>query len=129
MSAGPGIAHRAESSCSGSASAVVGPTRAGFWAIQGTTRVSLLSATGVQASPSRAPGVPVGSFLRLIELLGSNRHGLRVTIAHVGFRRAVDQQAEQFRAIVVAARIHQLPLSVDRAEIEIGDQHPFTRTQ
>ena len=50
-------------------------------------------------------------------------------LAHVGFRRAVDQQAEQFRATVVAARIHQpLPL-VDQAEIEIGDQHAFTRTQ
>src|SRR5512142_2700691 len=72
---------------------------------------------------------PMNAYLCLIELLGSNRHRVRATLTHVGFRRAVDQQAEQFRATVVAARIHQpLPL-VDQAEIQVGDQHAFTRTQ
>ena len=47
----------------------------------------------------------------------------------MGDGRAIDQQAEQFRAAVVAARIH-LPLAlIDQSEIEIGDHHAFTGTQ
>ena len=73
-------------------------------------------------------GTSAGSSITLIEFLRDNRHRAASTLMHVGFRRAVDQQAEQFRATVVAARIHHpLPL-VDQAEIEIGDHHAFTGT-
>ena len=53
------------------------------------------------------PGASVRSFLCRIELPGNNRHRVLRALAHVGFRLAADQQAEQFRANVVAARIRQ----------------------
>src|SRR3954471_8457605 len=65
----------------------------------------------------------------IVELLDCNRQGLRAMLMNVGGGRAVDQQAEQLRAAVVAARIHlPLPL-VDQSEIEIGDHHAFAGTQ
>ena len=65
----------------------------------------------------------------IIDFLDGNRHGLQATLMDMGSRRAIDQQAEQFRAAVVAARIHHSLAPVDQGEIEIGNHHAFTGTQ
>ena len=61
----------------------------------------------------------------IIDLLDGNRHGLRATVMDIGNRCAIDQQAEQFRTTIVAARIHQVLTPVDQGEIEIGNHHAF----
>src|SRR3954463_15837786 len=71
-----------------------------------------------------AAWLTVGSLTRslrdLFEFLRNDRHGADATIMHVGGGSAVDQQAEQLRAAVVAARIHQPLPPVDHPEIEIS---------
>jgi hypothetical protein len=47
----------------------------------------------------------------VIDFLNLNRHRVRATLMNVGNRCAIDQEAEKFRATVVAARIH-LPLTL-----------------
>ena len=42
-------------------------------------------------------------------------------------RSAVDQKTQQFRAAVMAARIHQLLALVDAGEVEIGNDDAFAR--
>src|SRR5438445_13331978 len=54
---------------------------------------------------------------------------MRVALMHMGLRRTVDQEAEQFRAAVVTARVHQALALVDDPEIEIGDDLAFARSQ
>jgi hypothetical protein len=57
-----------------------------------------------------------GSDLRL----GSQR-----SLVNAECRRAVDQQAQQFRPAVVAARVHQVLAPVDPREVEISDHDAF----
>jgi hypothetical protein len=54
---------------------------------------------------------------------------MRVTFTGMGGRRAIDQQAEQFRPAVVAKRIHHPFALVDQREIEIGDDDAFAGPQ
>ena len=57
------------------------------------------------------------------------RYQTVVSLMQVGRRRTIDQEAEQFPATIVAARIHHPLALVDLAEIEIGNHLAFTRTQ
>ena len=50
----------------------------------------------------------------IIAFLGGNRRGLQAMLMDMGNRCAIDQQAEQFRATVVAARVHQALALVDQ---------------
>ncbi len=43
-------------------------------------------------------------------------------------RSAVDQQTQQLRPAVMAARVHHLFAFVDQREVEVGNDHAFTRT-
>ena len=61
------------------------------------------------------------------ETVHSPRGGWRKAIVQVSSRSSVDQQTEQLRPAVVAARVHQLLALVDQREVEIGDHHSFTR--
>lgn len=62
----------------------------------------------------------------MIEFLDSNSHRRRGTLMDMGNRRSINHQAEQFRATIVAARIH-LPLTlIDQMEIKIRNHHAFT---
>ena len=61
------------------------------------------------------------------QLCAATRRG-RGAFVHVRGRGSVDQQTEQFRPAVVAARVHQLLAPVDQREIEIGDHCGLTRS-
>src|SRR5262249_52132696 len=52
----------------------------------------------------------------------------RSAFVNVCSGRAVDEQAEQFRPAVLAARVHQQLSSIDQAEVEISNQFCFART-
>jgi hypothetical protein len=65
----------------------------------------------------------------VIDFLNLNRRRVRATLMDVGNRCAIDQKAEQFRATVVAARIHFPFTPVDQRKIEIGNHHAFSGAQ
>ena len=52
-------------------------------------------------------------------------HAMRGAFVNRCGRRAIDQQAEQLRPAVMAARVHQLLSLVDQREVEVGDHHAF----
>ena len=52
---------------------------------------------------------------------------MRSAFVNVRGGGAVDQETEQFRPAVVAARVHQLLALVDQREVEVGDDHAFAR--
>ena len=64
-----------------------------------------------------------------IDLLDSNRRRAGATLMHMGNRCAINQQAEQFGATIVAARIHHPFTLVNQKEIKIGNHHAFTGAQ
>ena len=68
-------------------------------------------------------------FRGLDDVLDIGRCRTVVSLMQVGGRRAIDQEAEQFRATIVAAQIHHPLALIDLAEIEIGNHLAFTRTQ
>ena len=57
----------------------------------------------------------------IIDVLDGNRRGLQAMLMDMGNRCAIDQQAQQFRATVVAARVHQALALVDQGEIKVGN--------
>src|SRR5580700_2871430 len=49
---------------------------------------------------------------------------MSAALMDMGLRRAIDQQAEQFRPAIMTARVHQALALVDRPEIEIRMTSP-----
>jgi hypothetical protein len=66
--------------------------------------------------------------LGLVDLFAGGRVSGRIALVDMGNRCAIDQQAEQFRPTVVAARVHEALALVDQAEVKIGNHRPFAGT-
>ena len=88
------------------------------------TPVHLKCAHGCAAVGSQCLGNRGAQILRA---LLSARPGVRSAFVNVRGGGAVDQETEQFRPAVVAARVHHLLALVDQREVEVGDDHAFTR--
>ena len=58
-----------------------------------------------------------------------NSNTVSVAVFDKSNRRAINQQAEEFRATIVAARIHFSLALIDQGEIKIGDHYAFTAAQ
>jgi hypothetical protein len=53
---------------------------------------------------------------------------MRGPLVEVSSRCAINNQAEQFRTAVMAARIHQLFAPIDQGEIDVGNYNAFAGT-
>src|SRR4051812_46209120 len=72
-------------------------------------------------------GTPCGSDSSMIDLLCARDRHLIEAIVDVCGRRAVDQQAQQFRTAVMPTGVHLRLSAVDQREVENGDHLALTR--